>query len=83
LHGLSGIEAMKILRADQATAHIPIIAISANAVPRDVERGLEAGFFDYITKPIVVGKFMEALDSALDFAHLGAGAVVPMEPQTS
>jgi CheY-like chemotaxis protein len=83
LHGLSGIEAMKILRADQATAHIPIIAISANAVPRDIERGLEAGFFDYITKPIVVGKFMEALDSALDFAHLGAGAAVPMEPQTS
>jgi PAS domain S-box-containing protein len=83
LPGLSGIEAMKILRADKATAHIPIIALSANAVPRDIERGLEAGFFDYITKPIVVGKFMEALDAALDFAHLGAGPVAPKEPRTS
>jgi PAS domain S-box-containing protein len=68
LPGLSGIEAMKILRADPTTAHIPIIALSANAVPRDIERGLEAGFFDYITKPIVVGKFMEAVDSAMNFA---------------
>jgi signal transduction histidine kinase/CheY-like chemotaxis protein len=68
LPGLSGIEAMKILRADPATAHIPIIALSANAIPRDIERGLEAGFFDYITKPIMVGKFMDALDAALVFA---------------
>jgi signal transduction histidine kinase/ActR/RegA family two-component response regulator len=73
LPGLSGIEAMKILRADKATAHIPIVALSANAVPRDIERALEAGFFGYITKPIVVGRFMEALDCALDAAHIGAG----------
>jgi signal transduction histidine kinase/ActR/RegA family two-component response regulator len=83
LPGLSGIEAMKILRADRATAHIPIIALSANAVPRDIERGLEAGFFDYITKPIVVGKFMQALDCALDFAHPGGGPAVRKEPPTS
>ncbi|HXD43336.1 MAG TPA: ATP-binding protein [Ramlibacter sp.] len=65
LPGVSGIEAMKILRADPATAHIPIIALSANAVPRDIEKGLEAGFFNYITKPIVVSQFMDALDIAL------------------
>ena len=65
LPGLSGIEAMKILRADPATAHIPIIALSANAVPRDILKALEAGFFNYITKPILVGQFMEALDAAL------------------
>ncbi|MEO7391803.1 MAG: ATP-binding protein [Ramlibacter sp.] len=65
LPGLSGIEAMKILRADPATAHIPIIALSANAIPRDIELGLEAGFFDYITKPIMVRKFMDAIDLAL------------------
>ena len=68
LPGLSGIEAMKILRADPATAHIPIIALSANAVPRDIQKGLEAGFFNYITKPLVVGHFMEALDAALAVA---------------
>ena len=69
LPGISGIEAMKILHADPATAHIPIIALSANAVPRDIERGLEAGFFDYITKPIKVSQFMDVLDVALSFAQ--------------
>jgi CheY-like chemotaxis protein len=69
LPGLSGIEAMKILRADPVTAHIPIIALSANAVPRDVQKALEAGFFNYITKPLVVGQFMEALDAALAVAE--------------
>lgn len=65
LPGISGIEAMKILHADPATAHIPIVALSANAIPRDIERGLEAGFFSYLTKPIKVNQFMEALDMAL------------------
>ena len=68
LPGISGIEAMEILRADPSTAHIPIIALSANAVPRDIEKGLEAGFFDYLTKPIKVDRFMAALDEALTFS---------------
>jgi CheY-like chemotaxis protein len=54
---------------DPATANIPVIAISANAMPRDIEKGLEAGFFRYITKPIKVNEFMEALDVALEFAE--------------
>jgi CheY-like chemotaxis protein len=66
LPGISGIEAMKILREDPATAHIPIVALSANAMPRDIEKGLEAGFFSYLTKPIKVNEFMEALDAALN-----------------
>ena len=61
LPGISGIEAMKILRADPSTAHIPIIALSAIAVPRDIEKALEAGFFNYLTKPIKVDEFMETL----------------------
>ena len=69
LPGLSGIEAMQILRADPSTAHIPIIALSANAVPRDIEKGLESGFFSYLTKPIKVDRFMEALDVALRSAQ--------------
>jgi len=69
LPGISGIEAMKILRADPSTAHIPIIALSANAVPRDIEKALEAGFTSYLTKPIRVGQFMEALDAALRLAQ--------------
>jgi CheY-like chemotaxis protein len=65
LPGISGIEALKILRDDPATARIPIVALSANAMPRDIEKGLAAGFFSYLTKPIKVKEFMEALDAAL------------------
>ena len=69
LPGINGIDAMKILRADPLTAHIPIIALSANAVPRDIEKGLEAGFFNYLTKPIKVNEFLDSLDVALIFAQ--------------
>jgi CheY-like chemotaxis protein len=65
LPGIDGIEAMKRLRADPATARIPIIALSANAVPRDIEKAIEAGFSDYLTKPINVSRFMTVLDDAL------------------
>jgi signal transduction histidine kinase/ActR/RegA family two-component response regulator len=65
LPGMSGIDAMRILHADPATAHIPIVAISANAVPHDIARGLEAGFFHYLTKPIKVAQFTAVLDAAL------------------
>jgi len=66
LPGISGIEALTILRAEPATAHIPIVALSANAMPRDVEKGITAGFFSYLTKPIKVDEFMTALDAALE-----------------
>jgi CheY-like chemotaxis protein len=69
LPGISGIEALKILREDAATAHIPVVALSANAMPRDVEKGLLAGFFRYLTKPIKVNEFMDTLDGALKFAE--------------
>ena len=70
---LSGTEAMKVLRADPATCHIPIIALSANAVPRDIAQALEAGFYKYLTKPIMVKQFMEALDVALALSQPAAG----------
>jgi len=68
LPGISGIEALRILRDDPATAGIPVVALSANAMPRDVEKGLEAGFFRYLTKPIQLNQLMEALDLALALA---------------
>jgi CheY-like chemotaxis protein len=73
LPGISGIEALKILREDPATAHIPVVALSANAMPRDIEKGLQAGFFRYLTKPIRVNEFMNTLDVALKFAAEGHG----------
>jgi CheY-like chemotaxis protein len=71
LPGISGVEALKILREDPATAHIPIVALSANAVPRDIAKGLEAGFFRYLTKPLRVDEFMDTLDVALASAEEG------------
>ena len=69
LPGISGIEALKILREDPATAHIPVVALSANAMPRDIAMGLELGFFRYLTKPIKVKEFMDTLNAALEFAR--------------
>jgi len=68
LPGISGIKALKILAEDPMTAHIPVIALSANAMLRDITKGLEAGFFSYLTKPIKVNEFMDTLDVALMFA---------------
>jgi CheY-like chemotaxis protein len=71
LPGISGIEALKILRADPLTAHIPVVALSANAMPRDIAVGLNLGFFRYLTKPIIVKEFMDTLNAALEFAKTG------------
>jgi len=68
LPGISGYGCLKILQDDAETAHIPVLALSANAMPRDIDKGVEAGFFRYLTKPIKVTEFMEALDLALGFA---------------
>ncbi|HUW28444.1 MAG TPA: PAS domain S-box protein [Sulfuriferula sp.] len=81
LPGISGFQALKILREDPVTAHIPVLAISANAMPRDIEKGMEAGFFRYLTKPIKVNGFMDALDMALKFAETRTGcAIDPASP---
>jgi PAS domain S-box-containing protein len=71
LPGISGFQALKMLRDDPETAYIPVLAISANAMPSDIEKGLDAGFFRYLTKPIKVNEFMKALDDALEFAEMG------------
>jgi len=65
LPDISGSEALKILQADPVTKHIPVIAISANAMLRDIEKGMAAGFFRYLTKPIKVNELMDALNAAL------------------
>ncbi|MDD5286705.1 MAG: ATP-binding protein [Desulfuromonadaceae bacterium] len=70
LPGISGIDALKILAEEPLTAHIPVVALSANAIPRDIEKGLEAGFFRYLTKPIKVNEFMETVDMTLEYAKV-------------
>ena len=65
LPDISGFRALEILRSDPATVHIPVIALTANVLPLNVESGLEAGFFRYLTKPIQIDEFIRTLDLAL------------------
>ena len=76
LPGISGIRVLKLLQQDEATAHIPVLAVSANAMPSDIEAGLAAGFFRYITKPIQLNVFMNALDDALKAAETGSNNTI-------
>jgi len=65
LPGISGIDALNILRAGPSTSHIPVIALSSNAFPIDIKRGIDAGFFRYLTKPYKISYLLNALDEAL------------------
>lgn len=65
LQGMDGFMALKVLRAYREIRSIPVIAVSANAMQEDVDRGLEAGFDSYITKPINIALFMEVVDRLL------------------
>lgn len=65
---MNGTDALKLLRADPRTAHIPVIALTANAMPGDVERSMALGFYRYLTKPINLDEFNAAINSAL--AHV-------------
>jgi PAS domain S-box-containing protein len=69
LPDINGIEVLKILRADPVTTHIPVVALSANAMPHEIESGLQAGFYRYVTKPIRVNEFLNSLDEALLLAQ--------------
>jgi protein-histidine pros-kinase len=69
LPDLGGLEIRRRLRADPATAQVPVIAISANAMQNDINAALDAGFFRYITKPIDIDDLNEALDAALAVAR--------------
>jgi signal transduction histidine kinase/CheY-like chemotaxis protein len=65
---MSGREAQAVLRSDPVTSQIPIIALTANAMPDAVAQGLAAGFFRYLTKPVDVQELVAAVDSALEVA---------------
>ena len=65
LPGMDGFEVLRRLKRGTATKHTPVIAISANAMHTDVEKGLKAGFEEYITKPIDVSVLMESIDASL------------------
>lgn len=65
LPGMDGFEVLKLLRQREATRNTPVIAISANAMPKDIEKGFAAGFDDYITKPININALLKTVDDKL------------------
>jgi PAS domain S-box-containing protein len=65
LPGMSGLDALGALRAIKETERIPVIALTAAASERDRNRGLEAGFYRYLTKPVQVEVLIEAIESLL------------------
>ncbi|RYX85275.1 PAS domain S-box protein [bacterium] len=65
LPDMTGAQVLEQLRADETTAHIPVIVISADATPTQIERLLRAGAKDYLTKPLNVPKFLRTLDETL------------------
>ena len=65
LPGMDGYEVLRLLRQRESTKHTPVMAISANAMPKDIVKGNEAGFNEYITKPINVVALLEAIEKML------------------
>ncbi len=65
LPGMNGIDALKALRADARTAHIPVVAVTASVMQQDRTLITQAGFDGYVGKPISVREFLGAVETAL------------------
>jgi PAS domain S-box-containing protein len=66
LPGMSGLDALRVLKASQQTQHLPVIALTAAASERDRQLGERAGFYRYLTKPIKVDELITALEALID-----------------
>jgi PAS domain S-box-containing protein len=65
LPGMNGFEVLKELQQREETSNTPVIAVSANAMPKDIKKGMNAGFIEYITKPIDLKSLLQAVESVL------------------
>jgi CheY-like chemotaxis protein len=65
LPGMSGLAALQALKADPDTAQIPVVAVSAAAMPDDIKQGLEAGFLAYLTKPLDIAQLLDLIAKVL------------------
>jgi CheY-like chemotaxis protein len=68
LPGMDGYQVLEVFKADARLQAIPVVAITANAMARDIERGKAAGFVDYLTKPLDVRHFQQVVDACLEAA---------------
>ena len=62
---MDGFQALKQLQSSEETNDIPIIAVSANAMEKDIEKAKQAGFDNYITKPIEINDFISVISKTL------------------
>jgi signal transduction histidine kinase/CheY-like chemotaxis protein len=74
LPGMSGLDALRALKAMPETSHIPVIALTAAASERDKQRGEQAGFYRYLTKPVQVGELEAAIETFLSTAPSSVNA---------
>jgi len=63
--GMDGYQVLEVIKDISELKNMPVIAVTANAMPKDIERGIEAGFADYVTKPIDINKFLNTVDNCL------------------
>ena len=70
---------MQSLARDPSTTHIPVIALGGEAVSRDVEVGLAAGYFRFLTQPIQRDAFVDALELAIQRSHAVGLSATAME----
>ena len=82
LPGISGLQTLTILKRDPVLKHIPVVALSADAMPHDIESGLSAGFFDYPTKPVKVYELMTSLDEVLAFSKSTESRLSATSPES-
>lgn len=62
LPGMDGYEVLEVLKTDTATSDVPVLALSANAMSYDIERGMQAGFYEYLTKPVDINALIGVLN---------------------
>jgi CheY-like chemotaxis protein len=60
-------EAFKGLKVNPLTSRIPVIAVSSDALPEQIQAGLNAGFYRYLTKPYILSDLMAAIDDSLGY----------------
>jgi CheY-like chemotaxis protein len=62
---MDGYQLFARLNDDEATRHIPVIALSAGAMPHEIEKGLRSGFRRYLTKPVDIAELLRAVKEVL------------------
>jgi PAS domain S-box-containing protein len=63
--GMNGYQVLDVLQSDAKVKGVPVVAVTANAMMHDIQRGKAAGFADYLTKPLQVTQFLETVDRHL------------------